>query len=73
MEELINYIKSQQEEYKVGTDAYNILRKLETTIPNIVNKNFAEKNLNYFYCWDASVGEIQCKKQCEDCINEPNQ
>ena len=27
------------------------------------------KEFKNFYCWDVSVGEAQCHKQCEDCNN----
>lgn len=37
--EIISCLKEQQKEYKYGSDAYNVLRKLETFIPNIVNES----------------------------------
>lgn len=37
--EIIAFLKEQQKEYRYGCDAYNVLRKLETYIPNIVNES----------------------------------
>ena len=37
--EIRSYLKEQIREYKHGSNAYNVLRKLETSIPNIINSH----------------------------------
>lgn len=59
--EIIACLKEQQKEYRYGSDAYNVLRKLETFIPNIVN----ESQLKPQEGESAYKKEIKCKL-CND-------
>lgn len=45
--EIISTLKEHQKEYMYGSDAYNVLRKLETLIPNIVQEHLRELENRY--------------------------
>lgn len=64
--EIIACLKEQQKEYKYGSNAYNVLRKLETLIPNIVNESELKRgegtNIQYASNYCDNCGRM--KKDC---------
>ena len=63
MENIKNYIIEKQKEYKYGSDAYNLLRGLETTIPNMIKENL---NMGDMVCSYLDKKAKEYKKDPED-------